>query len=200
MKLKKMLLWILLLGILGTQTSCSKQEELGQISVATGFFLDISHGNYILLADCTDFREQESGKQLQTKPLLVISPSFEEAFQELISQSEQPLYCARAKVFLLGKNLSEQSTKDITNTLFSSRLVRPDITVLRSDFTWEALKEKEYQPFGFPVDEQLKKQKNPVNSKLYQIIKNHQTLRNIPTVHLTENGFYLTNIQKEGPV
>ena len=191
MKYRNLMLCFLLLGIMFLSTGCSNHRELGNLSVITGFFLEKSQDSYLLIADCVNFSEQEQKSVIRTKPITVVASSLSDAFSKLNRQSHTPLYFHRAKVFLLGNNLSEQSAKEIGKELFSGQIVRSDISLLRAEISAEEIGLEPYRGFGLSLDAQLKKEGFSNNSKLYQLIKDPEKFYEIPTVLLSENGFYL---------
>ena len=194
--MKKLLIWVLAGSILSMQTGCVQQDELGNISVVTGLFLEKHQKNYILIADCANVSEQKSGEMTKTQPIRVSAPSLEEAFFSLEKHSKTPLYLFRAKVLLLGKELQENLEGKWLEELFYLRMIPADISVLRADFTENDLFLKEDKSFGIPLTQWLRKEEYFLNCKLYQIIKNQENLQNIPTVSLSENGFFpITNVK-----
>lgn len=189
MRIGKLILLLLSVVIIGTQTGCTNHNELGNISIVTGFFLDRTHENFTLIADCTNFGEEDSKETSKTKPIRVTAPSLREAFFKLESQSESPLCYSRAKVLLLGNNVLNQSKETVFNELFSLQVLASDIAVLQADFSENKIIGDNYQPFGLQLDKQLHKNKNVPNNKLYQLIKNSEEIHDIPTVYHSENGF-----------
>lgn len=195
--MKKLLIWVLAGSILSIQTGCVQQDELGNISVVTGLFVEKHQKNYILIADCANVSDQKSGEMPQTQPIRVSAPSLEEAFSSLEKHSKMPLYLFRAKVLLLGKEIPKDSERKLLEELFYLRMIPADISVLRADFTENDFFLQENKSFGIPLTQWLHKKEYFLNCKLYQIIKNQEKLQNIPTVLLSENGFFPVTDVKE---
>ena len=191
MKYKLLISGIIFICVLLSATGCTNRKELGNLSVVTGFFLEQSSNGYLLIADCVDFSKQEHNKTLTTKPIVVTAPSLSEAFVKLNTQSETPLYFERAKIFVIGNVISKNSATEITEELFLKRNVRSDISLLQTKISSQTLFGNNYQPFGLPLDAQLKKESLSQESKLYQLIKDPKKIHLLPTVLLSENGFYL---------
>ncbi len=191
MRYKPLLLGIIFAMILTLVTGCQSHNELGNLSIVTGFFLEQSSDGYLLVADCIDFLEQEHNSFPKTKPVTVTAPTLSEAFAKLSTQSETPLYFERAKIFVLGNSILESTATDIIKELFAKRIVRSDISLLQTKISSKTIYQDNFRPFGLPLDNQLKKENHSHKTKLYQLIKEPEKIRAIPTVFLSENGFYL---------
>lgn len=191
-KIISLMIVSIFIGCSGLLAGCSDENELGNLSVVTGLFLDYSEKEYTLIADCTDFSEQPENKRPMTKPILVTTSDFLKATALLNQQSESPLFFQRTKIILLQKELSHPLIKTILEQLFASRMVPADTMVLQADFSEEALFSQEYQSFGTAVENQLKKENISPDFKLYQLIKNPKNINYLPTVFLSENGFYFS--------
>ena len=189
-KLISLLLSVLLIGL---QTGCVEKNELGNLSVVTGLFIEPQNAGYLLIADCAEFLEQGKEDSIVTKQMVVTASSLEEAVLSLTKESQLPLYFARAKVFLFGKGFLDESKQAIIQELFDSRFVAADILVLQANFSAAQLLKKEDSSFGLSIDRQLKKQRDSSGCKLYQLVKNQENSVKIPTVTLSENGFRFTN-------
>ncbi len=187
MRITKLIAVLFLFITVGIQSGCTPQNELGNLSVVTGFFLDTSSHEYILLADCRDFSKQTQSGNLQTKKICVTGKTLQELFQNLEAQSQAPLCIARAKVLLM-----KNPKNTLLQELFDLKILPSDISILQTDLSVDLLK-KEENSFAPDIDTQLKKTKNFSSCKLYQLIKNPQNIARIPSVLLSENGFYLCN-------
>ncbi len=196
MKILKFFSISLLMLMLGIQTGCTQQNELGTLSVVTGFFLDCSQNSYNLLADCLEFSGQTQNGSFQTKKISVSGSTLNEAFQKLETQSQTPLYFSRAKVFLM-----KNPKKEELQALFDMKMLPADIFILQTDLTEKTFLEKE-NSFAVELDTQLKKTEGFHTCKLYQLIKTPNAPLEIPHVFVSENGFYLRHPehskQKEG--
>ena len=195
--MKQFLSWVLTVIILSMQTGCVKQNELGNIAIVTGLFLEKNQQDYILVADIADFSGEQNKEAILTQPIRVTAPSLEEAFSNLEKHSDMPLYLFRAKVLLLGKEIQKDLEVPLLEELFRLRKIPADIWVLQADFTENEFLSREDKSFGLPLSKRLKKEESLPDCKLYQIIKNQKEHRNIPTVLLSENGFFLTTDTKK---
>jgi len=197
MKLQKLLAICFLVVMLTIQTGCTPQNELGNLSVITGFYLDSSREEYILLADCLDFAGQSQNEGTKTKKIRVTGTTLDQTFAELQKQSQTPLCFSRAKVLLM-----KNPKTDVLQALFDLRILPSDILILKTDLTENELLETKENSFSLGIDTQLKTSIDSSQFKLYQLIKNPENNQEIPIVLLSENGFYLRFIegeqQKEG--
>ncbi len=186
-------LWMLTLGI---QTGCTQQNELGTLSVVTGFFLESSPQGYSILADCLEFSGQAQNSNPQAKIIRTTATNLNELFKKLETQSQTPLYYSRAKVLLM-KNPEIEELK----VLFDMRILPADIFVLETDLPKEKFLQAE-NSFAVEIDAQVKKTADSQTFKLYQLIKNPSKSIEIPNVFVSDNGFYLRppehSEQKEG--
>ena len=193
MKIKKLILLILALSLIMMQTGCSSRNELGNLSVATGFLLEPQEKGFLLIADCADFSGQNSNEGANTKQITVTASNLKEAFDSLKAESELSLSCSRAKVLLLGNGFSDNRKKAIVAELFDTKAVPPDISVLEANFSSKQLRSYDNPGFSPTVSRQLEKEKNTKSCRLYQLINQQKNYSEIPVVTLSENGFYLQN-------
>ena len=191
MKYKTLILWMLSVVVLLFPTGCATGSELGNLAIVTGLFLEPTNNGYHLVADCIDFSQQEQKNTFKTMPVIATAPTLSEAFSLLNTQSEAPLYFDRAKVLVFSKSFSEYDKNQIAEELFALKIIRTDISLLETEISAEILCSDKYLSFGLSLDSQLKKEKISSNCKLYQLINKPQNIRNLPTVLLSENGFYL---------
>ena len=190
--LKKLILLILLITTSGIQTGCTKENELGDLSVVTGLFLGVDQNHYIFIADCMNFSGEEGEKKHETKPIRVKASSLQEGFSLLKKESQTPLYFFRTKVLLLGKNFSEYEKTTVLEELLNCRIVPADISVLQADFPERKLLSNESKSFGLTIEGQLQKDNSADFCKLYQLLSSPaEKTDKIPTVSISENGFYL---------
>ncbi len=190
---KKLILFFLSALLCGLQTGCAEKNELGNLSVVTGLFIEPQNTGYLLIADCAEFLKQGKDESIVTKQIIATASSLEEAVLSLKKESQLPLYFARAKVFIFGEGILDESKQGIIRELFDSRSVAADILVLQANFSSAQLLNKEDSSFGLPIERQLKKEQNSSDCKLYQLVKNQENSVKIPTVTLSENGFRFTN-------
>lgn len=187
---KKLILLILLITISGIHTGCTKENELGNLSVVTGLFLGENQNRYILIADCMNFSNEENGKE--SKSIRITASSLQKGFSSLKKESQTPLYFSRTKVLLLDKKISESKRDAVLEELLNCRIVPADISILKADFSEKKLLSEEGTSFGLTIDEQLNKNNDADFCKLYQLVKSDTEITNeIPTVSLSENGFYI---------
>lgn len=188
--LKKLILLLLLITTSGIQTGCTKENELGNLSVVTGLFLGENQNRYIFIADCMNFSNEENEKE--SKVIQITASSLAEGFSSLQKESPTPLYFSRTKVLLLDKQFSHSKSDAVLEELLNCRIVPADISVLQADFSEKQLLSSEGASFGLTIDRQLKKDNIADFCKLYQLVKNNaETTHKIPKAALSENGFYI---------
>lgn len=202
MRIMKFFSILLLTVTLGMQSGCTPQNELGNLSVVTGYFLDGSRGEFLLVADCLDFSGQPQDGGLKTKKIHIRKASLEKAFAELKKQSQSPLCFSRAKVFLVSKTMLQQSENKILEELFHLRVLPSDIVILQTNLTAQTLTKENDSAFTLSLGSRLNNQEIFSSFQLYQLIKKPTNRTEIPTVFLSENGLYINlhedSKQKEG--
>lgn len=123
---------IFLAGILTfSLTGCSSGNELGEVGIATGFFLDVSpvKNHYTLLCEVADFSGYEKSSNLSTKLIKAQGNTIEEVLQTLHARSEKELCFSHAKVMLLGDGFQTVPLKNTITHLLNQPDIKSDIAL-----------------------------------------------------------------------
>ena len=190
MKIRKKFLSVIIIILALIPTGCSNQNELGNISVVTGLFLEKYQKDYLLIADCAVFQEEKQAVQI--KQIRVVATSFGEAITLLQNESETPLSFSHVKVLLLGKNFPLATEIPLLEDVFHAKTLPADIAILQADFSEEELRLTNEKSFGLPIGRLLNKPHSHKKIKLYQLLKTPEKATEIPVVSFSENGLILS--------
>ncbi len=171
-------------------TGCSNREELGNVSVITGFVLDFSPTEqaYFLLAEMADFSGYEKSSSLSTKWLKAKGKSVSEVFWNLHKNAAKPLYVSHAKITLLGKGVQQGSIRQVIDFLMNQPDINPDLLIAMTDTPLEQLEQTEEKAICKTMYESMEKDGIPRNAKLYQLFQTKENAFSLPKVSFSENG------------
>lgn len=167
-------------------SGCSSREELGNVTVITGFFLDYQpeEKRYFLLAEMADFSDYEKTSSLSAKWLEASGKSVGEAFSALQKKATKELCFSHADVLLFGKNIKQSAP--FLEELIQESVLNRDIVLALTDASFDEIKEEASPPICKTVSEKLKKEETMQNAKLYQLYQKNDAFRLLPKISIKE--------------
>lgn len=167
-------------------SGCSSREELGNVTVITGFFLDYQpkEKQYFLLAEMADFSDYEKTSSLSAKWLEASGKSVKEVFSALQKKATKELCFSHAEVLLFGKNIKQSAL--LLEELMQEPALNRDIVLALTDATFEAIKEEASPPVCKTVSERLTKENTTQTAKLYQLYQKNDAFRLLPKISIKE--------------
>ncbi|MBP3448654.1 MAG: hypothetical protein J6K51_06520 [Clostridia bacterium] len=122
-------------------TGCSPREEVGNLAIVTGIFLNYSpeSNTYQILAEIGDFSEYEQSSTVSAKWVKSSGETLFGAFFNLEKTAPVPLYFSHAKMLLLGNGFQTVSTRHAVEFFLNSPQIHSDILVCATTLSEDVL-------------------------------------------------------------
>ncbi len=183
------LIFAYLLLVFSFFTGCTKEKELGEMSVVTGFLLDCYDNTYYLYAEVADLNGYEKTSEVTSTYFSATGITLPDAFHRLNQAMPKLPYFSHTKVFLLGKSFQTQSVNPVIRYLMQHREIPSDIPLCIADIDAKKLTEEE--SVSRVVNAQLERSGRKRYSDLYRIVSESDF--SLPEVNLSPYGCNVEN-------